>query len=82
MNPTFTDINKAEQILMVPMIVIPILSTSDIPHPPGATIQSLTLSDATQGFGTHFWDVPPQNVTLLRKVWFKEDLFLTHAYWK
>lgn len=27
------------------------------------------MIDATRGFGQHFWDVPPRNILMLRKVW-------------
>ncbi|KAH9219973.1 hypothetical protein DL95DRAFT_290708, partial [Leptodontidium sp. 2 PMI_412] len=39
-----------------------------------ATIQSLTLSDATQGFGTHFWGGTSQNVTLFRKLYYVSQI--------
>ncbi|KAH6714727.1 hypothetical protein BKA61DRAFT_517961 [Leptodontidium sp. MPI-SDFR-AT-0119] len=34
----------------------------------------IPILNAQRGFGKHFWDVPPQNVTLLRKLYYVSQL--------
>jgi len=38
---------------------------------PKSKLRMLTYSDATRGFGNHFWDVPVTNIEGLRKVRFQ-----------
>lgn len=51
---------------MIPMVVIPIYS--ELYGHYNIIRLKLIFSDATLGFGRHFWDVDPKYVIILRKV--------------